>query len=210
MLRAVSTEFVAVVALGYLLGSCPWGYWLVRAFRNQDVRTVGSGNIGISNVWRTYGWTLGLPLVALDFGKGFVPALLGVELISHTAGLVAGAAAMIGHARPLFLRFERGGKMIATGGGAMFAVAPLAATAGLGIWLVIFLLFGYASVASLGTAAFMPAAAWLFGYPASVTAFALAALVVVAYLHRSNLDRLRHGLEHRSRVAVIPRLRLQR
>jgi glycerol-3-phosphate acyltransferase PlsY len=202
--------FAAVVLLGYLLGSCPWGYWLVRGFRGEDVRTVGSGNTGISNVWRTYGWTLGVPLVALDFGKGFVPALLGVALISHTAGLVAGAAAMIGHARPLFLRFERGGKMIATGGGAMFAVAPLAATAGLAIWLVIFLLFGYASVASLSTAVCLPVIAWLLGYPTIVVAFTAGALVVVAYLHRSNLDRLRHGLEHRSRIAVIPRLRLQR
>lgn len=202
--------FAAVVVLGYLLGSCPWGYWLVRAFRDEDVRTVGSGNIGISNVWRTYGWTLGLPLVALDFGKGFVPALLGVVLVSHTAGLVAGAAAMVGHARPLFLRFERGGKMIATGGGAMFAVAPLAAAGGLAIWLVIFLLFGYASVASLSTAVCVPFLAWLFGYPTVVVAFTAGALVVVAYLHRTNLDRLRHGLEHRSRIAVIPRLRLQR
>ena len=202
--------FAAVVVLGYLLGSCPWGYWLVRAFRDEDVRTVGSGNIGISNVWRTYGWTLGVPLVVLDFGKGFVPALLGVQLISHTAGLVAGAAAMIGHARPLFLRFERGGKMIATGGGAMFAVAPLAATTGLAIWLVIFLLFGYASVASLSTAVCLPVITWLLGYPTVVVAFTAGALVVVAYLHRANLDRLRHGLEHRSRIAVIPRLRLQR
>jgi glycerol-3-phosphate acyltransferase PlsY len=202
--------FAGVVVLGYLLGSCPWGYWLVRAFRGEDVRGFGSGNIGISNVWRTYGKSLGLPLVFLDFGKGFVPALLGVVYVSTLAGLAAGAAAMIGHWRPLFLRFERGGKMIATGGGAFFAVAPLAAATGLAMWLTIFLLLGYASVASLGTAAFMPAAAWLFGYPATVTAFALAALVVVVFLHRSNLDRLRHGLEHRSGVAVIPRLRLQR
>jgi glycerol-3-phosphate acyltransferase PlsY len=202
--------FAAIVVLGYVLGSCPWGYWLVRVFRGEDIRTVGSGNIGISNVWRRYGWTLGLPLVFLDFGKGFVPALLGVVLVSHTAGLAAGAAAMIGHARPLFLGFERGGKMIATGGGAMFALAPLAATAGLAIWVVIFLLFGYASVASLSTAVCLPFLTWAFGYPRVVVAFTAVALFVVAYLHRGNLDRLRHGLEHRSRIAVIPRLRLQR
>src|SRR5262249_12586244 len=162
--------------------------------------------------WRTYGWTLGVPLVVLDFGKGFVPALLGVALISHTAGLCAGAAAMIGHARPLFLRFERGGEMIATRRRGEFAPpplappprAPLAATAGLAIWLVIFLLFGYASVASLSTAVCLPAITWLLGYPTIVVAFTAGALVVVAYLHRANLDRLRHGLEHRSRIAVIP------
>jgi glycerol-3-phosphate acyltransferase PlsY len=210
MLHAVSAEFVALVVLGYLLGSCPWGYWLVRAFRNEDVRQVGSGNIGISNVWRTYGWTLGLPLVALDFGKGFVPALLGVHYVSTTAGLAAGAAAMIGHARPLFLGFERGGKMIATGGGAMFAVAPLAAATGLVIWLVIFVLLGYASVASLSTAVCFPFLTWTYGYPKVVTAFAAIALVVVLYLHRANVGRLWRGREHRSRIAVLPRLRLQR
>jgi glycerol-3-phosphate acyltransferase PlsY len=210
MLHAVLAEFLAIAALGYLLGSCPWGYWLVRAFRGEDVRTVGSGNIGISNVWRRYGWTLGVPLVFLDFGKGFVPAVLGVHLVSPTCGLVAGAAAMIGHARPLFLGFERGGKMIATGGGVMFAVAPLAAATGLAIWLVIFVLLGYASVASLSTAVCVPFLTWAYGYPTEVTAFTVAALVVVLYLHRANLGRLRRGREHRSNIAVLPRLRLQR
>lgn len=203
-------SFAAFVALGYLLGSCPWGYWLVKVFRGEDVRRVGSGNIGITNVWRSYGKAFGVPLVFLDFGKGFAPALLALIFVSRTAAIAAGAAAMVGHWRPLFLRFEQGGKMIATGGGAFFAIAPLVAASGLAIWLAVFLLFGYASVASLCTALFMPLGAWAFGYPVSVIAFGGAALVAVAYLHRQNLGRLRRGLEHRSRVAIIPRLRLQR
>src|SRR5215472_4219982 len=113
-------SFVAVVVLGYLLGSCPWGYWLVRLVKHQDIRKVGSGNIGATNVWRTYGWRLGLPVVVLDTLKGFVPALLGVVYVSHLAGILAGAAAMLGHFRPLFLRFAKGGKMVATCGGVMF------------------------------------------------------------------------------------------
>ena len=116
--------FFGLVVLGYLVGSCPWGYWLVRVFRGEDIRRSGSGNIGATNVWRTYGRSLGLPVVLLDLLKGFVPAFAGVVLVSHLCGLVAGAAAMLGHWRPLFLRFEKGGKMVATGGGVFLAVAP--------------------------------------------------------------------------------------
>ena len=105
--------FAAVVVLGYLLGSCPWGYWLVRIFKHEDIRRVGSGNIGATNVWRTYGRRLGVPVVLLDMLKGFVPALVGVLLVSHLCGILAGAAAMVGHVRPVFLRFARGGKAVA-------------------------------------------------------------------------------------------------
>src|SRR3954453_6732416 len=112
--------FAAVVVLGYLLGSCPWGYWLVRLIRHEDIRKVGSGNIGATNVWRTYGRSLGLPVVLLDVAKGFVPAFVGVHSVSHLCGILAGAAAMAGHVRPLFLRFEKGGKAVATCGGVFF------------------------------------------------------------------------------------------
>src|SRR5262249_31374062 len=135
--------FAALVVLGYLLGSCPWGYWLVPL--------VGSGNIGATNVWRTYGPGLGLPVVVLDILKGYIPALLGMLFVSppHLAGICAGGAAMLGHWRPIFLRFARGGKMVATCGGVFFAVAPLVAvTAGV-VWLVTFVLVRYASVASI-------------------------------------------------------------
>src|SRR5260370_29890954 len=116
--------FLALVVLGYLVGSCPWGYWLVRVFRHEDIRRSGSGNIGATNVWRTYGRSLGLPVVLLDLLKGFVPALIGVLLVSHLCGTLAGAAAMLGHSRPLFMRFEKGGKMVAPAAGVFLAVAP--------------------------------------------------------------------------------------
>src|SRR5437867_12454336 len=115
--------FALLVVLGYLLGSCPWGYWLVRLLRREDIRHSGSGNIGATNVWRTYGRRLGLPVVLLDVLKAFIPALIGVLTVSHLAGILAGAAAMLGHWRPLFLRFEKGGKMVASAGGVFFAVA---------------------------------------------------------------------------------------
>src|SRR4051794_8505553 len=115
--------FAAVVIGGYLLGSCPWGYWLVLVFRHEDIRHSGSGNIGATNVWRTYGRSLGVPVILLDVLKGFAPAFVGVHAVSHLCGILAGAAAMLGHWRPLFLRFQKGGKMVATAGGVFLAVA---------------------------------------------------------------------------------------
>jgi glycerol-3-phosphate acyltransferase PlsY len=201
--------YAAVIVLGYLLGSCPWGYWLVRVFRHEDIRKVGSGNIGISNVWRTYGKTLGIPLVFLDFGKGFLAALVGMTYVSTLAGVLAGAAALVGHWRPLFLGFERGGKLIATGGGIFFAIAPLVAATGLALWVTVFFLFGYASAASLCTAAFMPLGCWLWGYDRVTVIFGIVGCAATLRLHAPNLRRLFAGTEHRSGVAIIPRLRLE-
>jgi acyl phosphate:glycerol-3-phosphate acyltransferase len=189
--------FVAVVVLGYLLGSCPWGYWLVRVFKHEDIRRSGSGNIGATNVWRTYGRSLGLPVVLLDVMKGFVPALVGVLLVSHLCAIVAGAAAMLGHVRPLFLKFEKGGKAVATCGGVFFGVAPLVALAAGLVWILAFLVTRYASVGSVAAAITLPVAAAAFGYPAPVIVFAGLACAAVVFLHRANLRRLRAGTENR-------------
>src|SRR4030095_7152443 len=93
--------------------------------KRDDIRRHGSGNIGGTNVWRVYGWRLGVPVIVLDTLKGFVPAFLGALLVTDLVGVLAGGAAMLGHGRPLFLRFQRGGKMVATCGGAFLGVAPL-------------------------------------------------------------------------------------
>jgi glycerol-3-phosphate acyltransferase PlsY len=186
-----------IVLGGYLAGSCPFGYWLVRLVKHEDIRRVGSGNIGATNVWRTYGRWLGVPVVLLDVLKGFVPALVGVLLVSHVVGILAGAAAMLGHWRPLFLRFEKGGKMVATCGGVLFGVAWLVGVGGLAVWIVVFLLGRYASLASIAAAVSLPVFAFLFGAPNSVILFAGAAGAAVVLLHRANLHRLRAGTERR-------------
>src|SRR5260221_2184887 len=98
---------VGLAVAGYIFGSMPWGYWLVRIFRHEDIRTKGSGNIGATNVWRVYGRRLGLPAVLLDTAKGFVPALVATLVAGHGAGVLAGGAAMLGHWRPLLLRLQR-------------------------------------------------------------------------------------------------------
>jgi acyl phosphate:glycerol-3-phosphate acyltransferase len=191
--------FAALVVLGYLLGSCPWGVWLVRLFRHEDIRHVGSGNIGATNVWRTYGRWMGIPVVLLDTLKGFVPALLGMLLVSphHLSGICAGAAAMLGHWRPIFLGFAKGGKMVATCGGVFFGVAVwVALTVGL-VWLFVFVTLRYASLASIVGASALPVPAALYGYPTSVILFGAAAGLAILYLHRGNLRRLRAGTENR-------------
>ena len=190
------TTLVLVVA-GYLLGSMPFGYWVVRLVKHEDIRTKGSGNIGATNVWRQYGWKLGLPIIVLDVAKGFVPALVGILLVDDLTGVLAGAAAMVGHWRPLFLKFERGGKTVATAGGVFFAVAPLVGLTALAIWVVLFLLFRYSSLASILSALAMPFVAWLYGEPWPTVAFAAIAAAAVVVLHRPNIGRLRRGEEHR-------------
>lgn len=190
-------DWATVIAFGYLLGSMPFGYWLVHLFKHEDIRRVGSGNIGATNVWRTYGRWYGVPVVLLDVLKGFVPALTATLVISHWAGVAAGAAAMAGHYRPLFLGFAKGGKMVATCGGAFFGVAWLVALCSLAIWLVVFLALRYASLASMIAAAALPVVALAIGEPTAVVVFGLAAAAAVVVLHRANIGRLFHGTESR-------------
>ena len=186
-----------VVLGGYLLGSMPFGYWLVRLLKGEDVRTVGSGNIGATNVWRTYGKAYGIPIVLLDVAKGFVPAFVGTLLVGELVGALAGGAAMLGHWRPLFLRFQKGGKTVATAGGTFFGLAPLLGVVGLGIWLVVFVVTRYASVASMATAVALPFVGLALGEPWPVLVFAAIAGVAVLVLHRGNITRLRAGTESR-------------
>jgi glycerol-3-phosphate acyltransferase PlsY len=187
------------VLAGYVLGSMPWGYWLVRLVKGEDIRKHGSGNIGGTNVWRVFGWKLGLPVVLLDTLKGFAPALVGSLVESDLAGVLAGAAAMLGHWRPLFLRWQRGGKVVATCGGAFLGVAPVVGAVGAGVWLLVFLLLRYASLASIVAALSLPVAAVLLDESWPVTSFAAGAAVAVLVLHRTNIGRLRAGTENRFR-----------
>jgi acyl phosphate:glycerol-3-phosphate acyltransferase len=186
-----------LVVAGYLLGSMPWGYWLVRLVKHEDIRRQGSGNIGGTNVWRVYGWRLGLPVVVLDTAKGFAPALVGSLVVSDLAGVLAGGAAMLGHWRPLFLKWQRGGKLVATCGGAFLGVAPVVGGIGAAVWIVVFLLFRYASLASILAALSLPAAAAVLGESWPIIIFAAVAAVAVVVLHRANIARLRSGTENR-------------
>lgn len=190
------TELAAILG-GYVLGSLPFGYWLPRIFRGEDVRGRGSGNVGASNVFRVYGRRLGAAVALLDVAKGFVAALLGLGAGGALVGVLASAAAMLGHARPVFLRFEKGGKMVATAGGATFALAPLAAAVCLGVWVVVFALTRYASLASIATASSLAVLLVALDYPWPIAAFGVGGAIAVILLHRQNIRRLVGGSEHR-------------
>jgi acyl phosphate:glycerol-3-phosphate acyltransferase len=189
-----------LIAAGYLLGSLPWGLWLPRLVAGVDVRTLGSGNIGATNVWRTLGFKLGLAVALLDIAKGAAAALLGRWLGDDLIGVLAGCAAMAGHWRPFFLGFARGGKIVATTGGVGLAVAPLATLSAGGLWIVVFLMTRYASLASMISAASLPLFALLFGASWPVLAFTTCGAVAIVLLHRANIARLLHGQENKMQL----------
>lgn len=188
---------VLLVGAGYLLGSMPWGYWVPRVLAGVDIRTLGSGNTGATNVWRTLGFKLGLTVALLDIGKGLAAALLGRWLGDDLIAVLAGVAAMVGHWRPLFLGFAKAGKTVATTGGVGLAVAPLAALAAAAVWVAIFVATRYASIASMAAAVSLPLFALLFDASWPVLAFTGGAAVAIGILHRGNIARLARGEENR-------------
>ncbi len=188
---------LALVLLGYLLGSLPFGYWLPRLLSGVDIRTIGSGNTGATNVWRALGFKLGVAVALLDIAKGAAAALVARWVEGDLVGVLAGLAAMAGHWRPVFLGFARGGKAVATTGGVGLALAFLATLAAAGVWIAVFLVTRYASVASMVSALTLPLFALLLGASRPVLAFTLAAAVAVVALHRGNIRRLRAGTENR-------------
>jgi acyl phosphate:glycerol-3-phosphate acyltransferase len=186
---------VAAVAIAYLLGSIPFAYLAGRA-KGIDLRTVGSGNLGAANVFRTLGRRMGIAVMAADIGKGAAAVLVAKALTDAPWPAVAAGAAMAGHIFPVWLRF-RGGKGVAVGGGALIALMPLAAAILVGTWAVIVVTTRYTSVASMTAAALAVPVAWVLGYPWSSIVFAAVGAVAVLALHRGNLVRLARGQELR-------------
>ena len=177
----------------------------MRLLKHEDIRKVGSGNIGATNVWRTYGARYGVPVMLADTLKGFVPALLATHYAGPLAGVLAGGAAMLGHWRPLFMGFAKRRQ----GGGDLRRRVPRrrAVVGGIGalVWIVTFALFRYASVASIVAALSLPVAAVLLEEPWPVIAFAALAALAVIVLHRPNISRLRAGTETRFRFEPAAR-----
>jgi glycerol-3-phosphate acyltransferase PlsY len=195
--------YLAAVLGGYLAGSIPTGYWLVRLVRGIDVRRLGSRSIGATNVWRVMGWKVGVPTIVVDVAKGLVPALVASLVVDDVAGVLAGFAAMIGHARPVFLKFERGGKAVATTGGVMIGLAPLVAVGALLVWGVTFLVARYVSVASIAAALSLPVFAFALAESWPVRLVALAAAGAIVFLHRENIKRLFARREPRVELAAM-------
>jgi len=167
-----------------------------------DLRTIGSGTIGATNAARAFGGgaaRLGMlvTVMAIDAAKGFAPTYIAMDVSGAGAAVATGSAALLGNYRPVFMRFQRGGKIVATGGGVLFGLAPKAAAIGAGLWLLVALLTRYASVASLAVAVLMPVLEVLTGSAWEVVAFTVVLAVSIVVLHRGNIGRLLHGTEHR-------------
>lgn len=187
-----------LIAAGYLLGSIPFGVLLTRAFGAGDLRQIGSGNIGATNVLRTGRKGLAAATLVLDGAKGAVAVLLARHFFPETGdhgAMVAGAAAMIGHCYPVWLKF-RGGKGVATLLGLSIALAwPIGAIFA-AVWLGAVLLLRISSLGGMLGAVAAPVAALALGYP--IYAIGLAGLaVIVLWRHRENIARLRAGTEPR-------------
>jgi glycerol-3-phosphate acyltransferase PlsY len=200
-------EEALLIAAGYVLGSLPFGYWLPRVFRNVDIRSVGSGNVGASNVWRVCGPRLGAAVALLDIGKGLAAGLLGTLVGDELIGVLAGTAALAGHWRPLFLGFAKGGKVVATTGGVALAVAPLVSLCGAAVWLAVFLATRYASVASIAAGCSLPLFAVLFDASWPVLGFTIGAACAIVVLHRGNVGRLLRGEERRAAFSLGRRVK---
>ena len=186
--------------LGYLLGSVPFGIVITRALGLGDLRKIGSGNIGATNVLRTGHKGAALATLLLDSGKGAIAVLLARWLGGETAAVMAGAGALLGHCFPVWLGFK-GGKGVATFFGTLLAAAwPVGMAAG-AIWLAMFFIFRLSSLAGLTAAALAPILAlFVFDRPYPIAVMALVMAVLIFIRHKDNIGRLLRGEEPRSGV----------
>jgi len=198
--------YILIVLAAYFLGSIPTGYLAARA-KGIDIRTVGSGNIGATNAMRVLGKPAGIAVLLLDALKGYAavawicPSLLkifnGPEAELETLRIVAGIAAVLGHNYTCWLKFK-GGKGIATSGGAYLALAPLAVGVAVAAFILAVLLTRYVSIGSIAAAVALPATVWCLPEHDLFLGIVTTALGAMAiYKHRSNIKRLMAGTESR-------------
>jgi len=187
--------FVFAALGGYLLGSIPFGLLITRAAGLGDIRSIGSGNIGATNVLRTGRKDLALATLLLDsFKAGLAVLIFALVFSDRNTGLVAGAAAFLGHCYPIWLGFK-GGKGVATYAGLLAFASLKGLMIGAPAWLIMFLVFRISSLAALTAAALVPVGAFLLGETNFAVAVLAALSVLVFWTHRANLSRLIKGTE---------------
>ena len=186
-------EALYAALLGYLIGSIPFGLLLTKAAGMGDVRSIGSGNIGATNVLRTGNKGLAVATLVLDLAKGLAPVVIAGQLWGEIAMAFAAGAAVLGHCFPVWLGFK-GGKGVATNAGASFGLAWPIGLAYAFVWLSVLAIFRVSSLAGMAAVVAAAAAAPLFGYPQFFPVLAAIAVVII-YLHRANITRLMKGDE---------------
>jgi acyl phosphate:glycerol-3-phosphate acyltransferase len=190
------------LGLSYASGSLPFA-WLAGRAAGVDLRQQGSGNLGATNVFRVLGWKVGLAVFLADALKGALPVLLLPPRIDSPVdpglwAIACGIAAIAGHVRPLFLRFRKGGKGVATAAGVFFALAPVPMLVTFGLFVAVVLATGYVSLGSLLSAVVLPG--FLLVTQGSRAPLFVVSLIIAGFVfwtHRANIGRLRRGEEHR-------------
>lgn len=184
---------LAALAIGYLLGSIPFGLLLTRMAGLGDVRSIGSGNIGATNVLRTGNKKLAAATLLLDAFKGTVAVLIAGHFLGNEAGILAGFAAFIGHIFPVWIGFK-GGKGVATYIGVLLGLYPAMAGLFALIWIAFAFITRYSSLSALVATLVIPVALWILG--AEKIAVAMAVMTIIAWWkHKANISRLIAGTE---------------
>lgn len=186
--------YALAALMAYLLGSIPFGLVLCKVFGYGDIRQIGSGNIGATNVLRTGNKPLALATLLLDSGKGAIAVLIAAHFVDFNAAMIAGFAALVGHCYPVWLKFK-GGKGVATTLGTLIALVPLLGGIACLIWLVMALIFRVSSLAALTAIGMMPIVAHYLYSDANLSGLCAAIAALVYIKHRENIKRLFKGEE---------------
>lgn len=195
----------ALAVLAYLIGAIPFAY-IIASFKGIDIRKVGSGNVGATNVFRAVSKPLGMLTFILDAFKGWLPVTLAPLIFKLMSGwechelflkVICAVTAVLGHTYPVYLSF-RGGKGVATGAGALVSIAPSSLVVGLCVWIITFVLSRYVALASILSALSVAVSSWIFYGKNVLLPVVLSLLaVIIIWRHKSNIVRLLNGTEYK-------------
>lgn len=194
-------KFILLPVFAYLLGSIPWGLVITRMFTSVDIRQVGSGNIGATNVRRVAGSFFGILTLVGDVLKGTIPVWLAVTIAgpdviwAQTYTCFVALCAFGGHLYPLFLTFKGGGKGVATAGGCFLVIAPTATIVAILVFIMFVCFWDRVSVGSLAATAVLPVAVWKATQSKTITGFAVLTAIFIYIRHQDNIKRLWSGTE---------------
>lgn len=199
----ISRQLALVAAASYLIGSIPTGYIIVKLFTGQDIRTIGSGSTGATNVKRVMGKKWFFIVMLLDALKGALPVVLTAYFATALAEygvlpVIAAVCAILGHSKSVFLEFT-GGKSVATGVGTLMALNWQAGLIIAAVWGAVTWVSKYVSLGSIVALALSPLIMWFLNAPVAYIVYAVLAAVYVIYPHRENIKRLKDGCENKVR-----------
>lgn len=186
--------YASALLFGYLLGSIPFGLVLCKLFGCGDIRKIGSGNIGATNVLRTGNKLLAFITLILDSGKGVIAVLITLMLFNFDAAMFSGFGALLGHCYPVWLKFK-GGKGVATTLGTLIALTPLVGLAACGTWLLMALIFRISSLSALIAVGLSPLMAYFLQENPNLPYVCAAIAALVWFKHRENIQRIMKGEE---------------